>query len=164
MDRLPWIDFTGQSVEDLLALEGTHRIDSLAFAFESGIDQRSERVGADALTVEERTVLAVAALHREVNNGGYDQFFVNAPWHAVEIMDALGRIGCPQTAAITREAIAALEVSELTADTIGEAIYEDDRARSSILNACDERFYEYPECLSARLFEYIKTNRHGISF
>jgi len=64
--------------EQLLALEGKYRIESPVHAFEQGISQKAEREGRQSLTEEERIVLAVEALEREVNNGGYDQFFVNS--------------------------------------------------------------------------------------
>jgi hypothetical protein len=70
--------YSGQSVEELLSLEVTHRCDSLVLAFEEAIGQKAQRDGVRGLTTEERVVLAVEALEREVNNGGYDQFFINA--------------------------------------------------------------------------------------
>ncbi len=63
---------------------------------------------------EERIVFAVEALEREVNNGGYCQFFGNSSREfAPSIADALLRIGCPGTARITRKAIEAVGVSGL---------------------------------------------------
>ncbi len=71
-------DYSGQTVEQLLALEGECRIDSLVLAFEQAVDQKAVREGAGAVNVEERVILAVEALEREVNNGGYEQFFLNS--------------------------------------------------------------------------------------
>ncbi len=74
-----WLEgYSGQSVEQLLSLQGEYRTDSLVLAFEQAIRQKAEREGMQSLTVEERIVLAVEALEREVNNGGYDQFFANS--------------------------------------------------------------------------------------
>ena len=95
-----WLDgYSGQSVDELLSLEGSCRCDSLVLAFEEAIGRKSQHNGANSLTVEERVVLAVEALEREVNNGGYDQFFINSSREfAPTIVDALQRIGCKKAA------------------------------------------------------------------
>ena len=61
--------YSGQSADQLLSLEGMYRIDSLVRAFEQAITQKAQRGGVQSLTDEERIVLAVEALEREVNNG-----------------------------------------------------------------------------------------------
>src|SRR2546421_12023246 len=79
MSELQWLDgYSGQTVQQLIALERDYRIDSLVLAFEQAMDQKAARVGYENLTDAERTILAVEALEREVNNGGYGQFFVNS--------------------------------------------------------------------------------------
>ena len=57
---------------------------------------------------EEIIVLAVEALEREVNNGGYSQFFVNSSREFTPIIvHALLRIDCIKTVEITKDAIRA---------------------------------------------------------
>lgn len=163
MPELTWLDgYSGETVEQLLALEGTHRIDSLVLAFEQAIDQKAAREGKGSLTVEEHTVLAVEALEREVNNGGYDQFFVNTMEFAPVILAALRRIGCPKVAAITEDAIRALRLPELSVSEIEKVIYDDDDQRDKALGECDGCFFEYPESIENRLFAFIKQNRSTI--
>jgi hypothetical protein len=95
--------YSGQSVEQLLSLEGEYRVDSLVLAFEEAIGQKARREGARNITEEENVILAVEALEREVNNGGYHQFFINSSRQFVPIViSALQRIGCKKTAAITQ--------------------------------------------------------------
>src|SRR5579863_2130168 len=98
--------YSGQSVDELISLESEYRVDSLVLAFEEGIIQKFKREGENGLSEPERVILAIEALEREVNNGGYSQFFENssryfAPW----IVWALETIGCPQTARISQRAI-----------------------------------------------------------
>ena len=45
-------DYSGQTVEQLLSLEGEYRIDSLVLAFEQAVDQKAAREGASAVNVE----------------------------------------------------------------------------------------------------------------
>jgi len=163
MPELTWLDgYSGETVEQLLALEGTHRIDSLVLAFEQAIDQKAAREGSGSLTVEEQTVSAVEALEREVNNGGYHQFFVNTMEFAPVIVHTLRRIGCTKAAGITEDAIAALRLPSLSVGEIEKVIYDDDDQRDKALGECDHRFFEYPESIENQLFAFIKANRSKI--
>ena len=122
-----WLEYSGESAEQLLSLEGQYRTEALVLAFEQAINQKAEREGMPSLTDEERIVLAVEALEREVNNGGYDQFFVNSSREFVPtIVGALQRIGCKKTATITQRAIKALGTSDLTVEAIEAAMARND--------------------------------------
>jgi hypothetical protein len=155
-----WLDaYGGQTTDELLALADTHRIDSLVLAFEQALQQTPR-----ALSREERCVLAVEALEREVNNGGYNQFFVNSSReYTGEVEEALRAIGCPKTADITRDAIAALGIEgEMTDDKIEEAVHPDKEAVNEALGACDERYFSNDEPIADRLFAWIEANRAAI--
>src|SRR5260370_27250679 len=117
--NLEWLNgYSDQTVEQLLSLEGKCRLDSLVLAFEQAISQKETRSGTSALTDEESIVLAVEALEREVNNGGYEQFFANSSREdAAPIVGSLLRIGCEKTANLTRKAITALGNSGPTPET-----------------------------------------------
>jgi hypothetical protein len=65
--------YSGKSVDELLAITNGKDIDFL-FAIEMAIQQKEERVSKQKLSEEERIVLAIEGLEREVNNGGYSQF------------------------------------------------------------------------------------------
>jgi hypothetical protein len=159
-----WLNgYSGQSVEEILSLEGKYRTDSLVLAFEQAIGQKAEREGKEHLNDEERIVLAVEALEREVNNGGYDQFFVNSSREfAPIIVGALQRIGCKKTANITQKAIKALGISDLRSDAIEEVICTRDEERRNRLNRCDDSFYKNTEPIAERLFAFIKANKASI--
>ena len=133
--------YSGQTTEQLIALDKRYRIDSLVLAFEQGIQQMAEK---RPLTQEETYVLAVEALEREVNNGGYSQFFSNSSneW-ADTVAGALRAIGCPKTADISEKAVASRENEKALAE-------------------CDERYYANDEPIADRLFDWIKRNRAQI--
>jgi hypothetical protein len=157
--------YSGQTVEELLALEGKYQIDSLVVACEQAIARKSEHDESQALTDEECTVLAVEALEREVNNGGYDQFFVNSSREFTRIIvDSLRRIGCMKTASITERAIKALGISEVTTQAIDTAMAVDDERRLAKLNRCDDEYYNAGEPVAERLFAFIKLNKAAIRF
>ena len=118
-----------------------------------------------SLTAEERIVLAVEALEREVNNGGYDQFFANSSREfAPTVVAALHRIGCKKTATITQKAIKALGTSDLTVEAIDAAIAADDEQRLAKFNRCDDSYYKGAEPIAERLFAFIKANKTSVSF
>ena len=111
------------------------------------------------MSVEERVIQAVEALQSQVNDGGYEQFFVNSSnEYAGIIVDALRRIACPQTAQITQKAIDALGASDLSASSIEKALATPNDARDLAFIECDDSFSAYPEDLDERLFAFIRAN------
>jgi hypothetical protein len=154
--------YSGQTVEQLLSLEGEYRIDSLVVAFEEALHQRVARDGNRAIGEEERIILAVEALEREVNNGGYSLFFENSSRvFAPVIVQALARIGCPRMAEITQKAIDALHLPSLTVEAIVAAA--GGKEREEDLNRCDDSYYNAGEDIANQLFAFIKTNKDAIS-
>ena len=133
-------------------------------AFEQAISQKAGRTSNEGLSYPERVVLAVEALEREVNNGGYDQFLANSSREfAPTIVDCLKRIGCKKAASITQKAINSLGVSELTVDAIDTAMATDDEQRQKTFAQCDDAYYKNAEPIAERLFAFIKANKAGIS-
>ena len=160
-----WLEYSGESADQLLSLEGKYRIDSLVLAFEQAISQKAERRGVQNLSDEERIVLAVEALEREVNNGGYHQFFANSSREFAPIaVGSLQTIGCKKTASITQRAIKALGISDVTAEAIDTAMTADGQQRLAKLNRCDASYYKSAEPIAERLFAFIKANKASIRF
>ncbi len=123
----------GKSVDELFAIANGNEIKFIQ-SLEMAIQQKSERVGVDDMTEEETIVLAIEALEREVNNGGYSQFFVNSSREFTPIIvHALLRIGCPKTAEITKRAIQAVGFQGLSPEALNEALetYSKEYARQN---------------------------------
>lgn len=150
-------NWNGQTTEQLLALESEYRVDSLVLAFEQALQFKPD----SDISREERYVEAVEGLEREVNNGGYSQFFLNSSRDFVGIIEeALRAIDCPRTAEITRDAIAALGLgSEVSPDRAEAVVLAEDPRVEAALAACDDRYYSSDEDIAARLFAWIKANR-----
>ena len=152
----------GKSVDELLAITNGNEIEFIQF-LEMAIQQKSERVGVDDMTEEEIVVLAVEALEREVNNGGYIQFFVNSSREYTPIIvHALFRINCPQTAEITKSAIAAAGFQGLAPMALAEALeaYSDDGNQER--DECDQLYYRAGENIGGQLIDYVKANKNAI--
>ncbi len=159
-EKLKWLEgYSGQTTNELIGLEEEYRVPSLVLAFEQAIARRSMQ---RRLTEAELAVVAVEALEREVNNGGYSQFFINTPHFAASIVPALIGIGCPQTAEITRKALDALEAPNLEAEKIRAAASASNGERDSVLERCDRLYFDSMEPIAAPLFEFIKSHRTAI--
>jgi hypothetical protein len=127
-------------------------VDSLVSGVEAALLKKSR----GSLTREERVVLAVEALEREVNNGGFSQFFFNCPEHIGLVETALHEAGCPSTADIASKAVAALRIDgDYTRGSVEEALTD---AVEDRLETLDDRFYKYPDPIADRLLDYIERN------
>jgi predicted transcriptional regulator len=162
--ELGWLQgYSGQTVDEILSYEGTDGIHNLLFALEEAIEAKVKAMGPLKITGVERTVRSVMALSREVNNGGYEQFFRNSSRRfAPAIVNDLVRIGCTEIADITQQALDALELPpKLSAEAIEAAMATESVQRKRALERCDVLFYEKGE-LFERLFAYVKAHQEGI--
>src|ERR1700722_9789222 len=98
------------------------------------------------VTHAERLVLAIQALQREVNNGGFHQFFSNSSCQFVPVIsESLRRIDCVETATLTEQAIAILNAPKVSADAVARAASAEDSKRDELLDDCDRQFYRLTE-------------------
>jgi len=158
--------YDGQSTAELLGFRGRYRTDSLVLALEEALGQKASRVGTALLTTEERIVLAVEGLEREVNNGGYEQFFLNeSAEFAGEIATALETIGCPSYAATAQRALAALGISGQPSPAAIEAAMEAGGASlEERLRECDDAFFAVDgEDIAESLLEFVRTHAENIT-
>ena len=153
-------NYGGQTIKQLIAMRDSHRVDSVVSAVEEALRGKPR----EELSSAELVVLAVEALEREVNNGGYEQFFVNSSREfAPVIVSSLQSIGCPKVAGITTDAISALGLPEkFDSDMVERAaltLLEDGR---NALSQCDSRYFENDESIEQRLFSYIEQRQSEI--
>ena len=166
MKELKWLDeYTGQTADELLELEDEYRADSLVLAFEAGVQKKAADIGMGLLSDEERVILVIEALEREVNKGGYDQFLRNSSReYASIVVNALFMIGCSKAAAITRDAINALGIQgPLTIEAIDRVMEVENEERDEKLDACDHRFADIAGDLARLLLQYIRNNSSEIN-
>ncbi|MGD0938948.1 MAG: DUF4375 domain-containing protein [Terracidiphilus sp.] len=164
MADLKWLDgYTGQTLEELLALADEYRVDSLLAAMEQALDRKAADVGEQDLSDEERIVLAVEALEREVNNGGYGQFFSNTSGQYTPIIVAsLLHIGCPETANITSGAINALGTEDYSPEALDAALESENDERDEQLDECDGLYSGTGEDIAGQLFEFVRAHQDAI--
>jgi hypothetical protein len=160
MSELFLSGYDGQSIRELIAMKDNHRVDSLVLAVEQALYSKPE----PELSEAEWVVLAVEALEREVNNGGYHQFFTNSSHvHTARIVRALELIGCPKVAAITADAIVVLSLPpQYEAGTVEQVALELSDDNRDMLGECDSRYYENDEPIADHLFAYIEQHQQEI--
>jgi hypothetical protein len=142
-------------------MESYYRIDSLVLAFEQAIQQKP----TEKLSQVETDILAVEAMEREVNNGGFHQFFVNSSKEYAAILpSSLDRIGCPIASNIASDALTCLKINgDVTVAKIDTTMSDPGWSAVSDLALIDGRYFQNREQIADRLFAYIKAKKHDIS-
>ena len=160
MSELILESYGGQTIQQLIAMKSTHRIDSLVFALEQAIRSKPET----SLSEQDRVVLAVEAMEREVNNGGYQQFFLNSSREFTGfLVHALELIGCPVCASISTDAITILKLPEdFDADTVETLASELSDESNEHLDTYDSRYFANRENIEESLFNYIEKHQDTI--
>jgi Domain of unknown function (DUF4375) len=147
--------YGGQTLDELLAVTDTYREDSIILAIEQALQQKTPT----DISPPEHVVLVVEALEREVNNGGYNQFFLNEPEYAHDIVSALTQIGCAETARITRDATEVLGLRpDWTTEQIQAASADMPEDADERLGQLDDEFFAYPDPIEDRLLAFIRDN------
>ena len=160
---LGWLDgYAGQSVDQLLMFESTSGAYSVLAALEEAIQAKQKELGRMKITGLEFMVLSVMALIREVNNGGYHQFFLNSSRQfAPRVVNDLVHVGCTDVADITQEALDALKLPQVTMAAIEEAIVKTDENLMRKLSRMDTAFYRIGG-IPERLLQHVRAHPNGI--
>jgi hypothetical protein len=152
-------------IRELIGLESSYRIDSLISAMEALLTAK-EGAGLP-LTNEEFVVLSVEAMEREVNNGGFHQFFSNSSVRfAPRLVSSLERIGATKTQKLANRVLALVgvesSVAEIqTIDDISDAVQKrlnDNDEAADILSDIDTDYYDLDEDIVGLLFTFVKGN------
>lgn len=115
----------------------------------------------EKLSMEEKTIVFIEALEREINNGGFSQFFFNSSGDFVaETVEALKKVGSSKFLALLEAAIAQFP---------GSYIPKDQGERQDILDTLENdaepvwqklesEFYRYEENIYDLMVGYISSN------
>ncbi|NNG00694.1 MAG: DMP19 family protein [Desulfobacteraceae bacterium] len=114
------------------------------------------------MTSAELNFMYVEEVEREVNNGGFKQFFYNSSGdHAHEALNALGIIGAGHTAKLLSLAMELFPDNRVPTD-------RDDRVKvleriqgdaEAVWHELDDRFFQYEDDISSLLVDYVNANR-----
>ena len=101
-------------------------------------------------------------LEREVNNGGFNQYFSNSSGeYAQETILSLKTIGAYKTASIVQMAIAQFPGSIVPkdSDVRREIVEKIEESADEIWNDLDQLFFLYEDDLNSLNIEYVKKNK-----
>ena len=113
------------------------------------------------LTEQEKMIVYIEELEREVNNGGFNQFFFNSSGNYTDgVVQALKNIGSIKFLNLVESAIAQFPNSEVPKNRQQrQAILEKiDGEANPIWNTLNKEFYKYEEDIYGLLRAYISKN------
>ena len=122
---------------------------------------KEERRGLASFTPQERHVYAVQGMSREVNNGGFEQFFFNSSGElAFDLVPGLEAIGSRENLSIARRALERFGKPASLAEEARHAHLEKiiEERGWEIWQDLDDEFYDNPEDLEKMLLDYIAGN------
>jgi Domain of unknown function (DUF4375) len=116
----------------------------------------------DQLTEPQKNFYFNQNLEREVNNGGFNQYFYNSSGDfAHETIISLRAIGANKTANILQEAIDQFPNSTVPKDRAKrqEVLEQIEETANEMWEQLDQAFYKYEDDLNELTLQYIKQNR-----
>jgi len=115
--------------------------------------------GIDALSADEQTFHLVDQMDREVNNGGFSQYFTNSAGdHTSETLEALKFIGAKKTAKLLAEAISLFPGGAPPADRDDRTRMVDGFGQDAVkkLDRLTSRYYKGADNLMALLYARLR--------
>lgn len=114
------------------------------------------------LTEPQKVLLFIESLEREINNGGFNQFYWNSSGgYAHETLAGLLTIKANKTAELLDKANSEWPGQSVPKDRTERhhvhATIEEQAA--NVWEACDSMFYDYPGELTSLLLDYVKQNK-----
>jgi hypothetical protein len=144
-------------IETILAIPDTTKF---AIALSDFVNSRP--TAFEDMSLGEQTALCVDELEREVNNGGFEQFFLNSSGDYTQpVIDALRRIGASQCAQLMQQATAPFGPTGPSPDRDARTTQVEslrDAARD-LWKTLSRAFMKYPDDLPELLRTYVAANK-----
>jgi hypothetical protein len=115
----------------------------------------------EKLSMEEKTIVFIEALEREINNGGFSQFFFNSSGDFVaETAKALKNVGSSKFLALLETAIAQFPDSYVPKDQSEreDIIDRNEDCAAPVWQKLETEFYRYEENIYDLMLSYISSN------
>ncbi len=148
------------SMEIQAALDLADETDSFLQLTDVVYDKETE-VGYDSLTELEKTIFCIDGLLREMENGGFAQFFrQEAGAYSDDTLDALERIKAKESAALLRKMLNYFSDGKAPTDEDDrlDALNQIEDEHADDISALDDRFYDAGENLVGLTLLYVQKN------
>jgi uncharacterized protein DUF4375 len=155
----------GKTVNEILSHQTNTNAEDILEALHYRITQKKEVRGEKSLTDTERKILAVDWLKEEVDNGGFDQYFMNSYGDdAQAALAGLKEIGDTNRASLLEYAIAVFPTSQPpTSQDKRQTIMERIAKQSKpVWDRCDSEFYALTNNLTDLTIAYAKKKKSEI--
>ena len=116
----------------------------------------------DKLTEQQKNFYFNQNLEREINNGGFNQFFFNSAGDfAHETVNSLAVVGANKTAEILKKAIAQFPDHKVPSDRNNrqEILSQIEEDAKDIWEELDQKFFIYEDNLNDLNLEYVRKNK-----
>ena len=116
----------------------------------------------DKLTEPQKLFYINQNLEREVNNGGFNQYFINSSGnYAHETILSLKAIGADKTASILQQAIDQFPNKTVPKDRDErtEIVEQIEEVADEVWDELDQKFYKYEDDLNTLNIEYVKKHK-----
>jgi hypothetical protein len=151
-----------QNLDALLDLPNTQ---NAAIEISTAIFEAVSEKGIDCLSEPQRVFYYIDQSEREVNNGGFHQYFSNSSGdYATECGRALVTVGLPNVSAMLDKASKLITDGEVPKDRqarndlLDET--EDDDDCQEAWNSLDEEYYSKVGDLSPAVIDFVRTHRN----
>ena len=151
----------GKTVADVMRHRGEADDQALDANIGFILLDKEERRGLASFTAPERHVYAVQGMSREVNNGGFEQFFFNSSGElAFDLVPGLEAIGSRANLSIARRALERFGKPGSLAEEARHAHLEKiiEEHGWETWQDLDDEFYDNPEDLEKMTLDYIARN------
>ena len=147
-------------LEKVLKIE---RRDMIVMEIDTYLNSKSEYgENIEKLNPSQKTFLFVENLEREINNGGFNQFYFNSSGDfSQETVNALLEIGAEKTAEIVKKANSEFKDGTVPKDRTerqNELDLIEEKADEN-WNKCDSEFYKYQDNLTELLIAFVIKNK-----
>lgn len=136
---------------------------SILIAIDEYLNEKSEYCEKiDKLNESQKTFIIIENLEREINNGGFNQFYFNSSGDfSHETIDALIKIGANKTAEIVTKANSQFPDNKVPKDRTErqEILEQIEEKANEIWETCDNDFYKYEDKIGGLLIEFVKANK-----
>lgn len=150
-------------IENLESLLSSSNINDSVIELDNFIAELCEYgENTDALTEPQKIFYFNQNLEREINNGGFNQYFINSSGDfAHETINALKLISADKTANILQEAIDQFPNKKVPKDRDEriEIVEQIEEKADEIWEELDGRFFEYQEDLNELNIDYVRKNQ-----
>ncbi|MBI9058550.1 MAG: DMP19 family protein [Labilibaculum sp.] len=136
---------------------------SIVIAIDDYLNEKSEYCEKiEKLNESQKTFIIIENLEREINNGGFNQFYFNSSGDfSHETVDALIEIGAIKTADIVKKSNSQFPENRVTTnrDERQEILEQIEDTANKIWETCDEDFYKYEDNIAVLLIDFVKANK-----